>query len=294
MLLTRTQRLAGSISGGCLESDLIERAWKETEAGPALVTYDASSSEDLIWGFGLGCNGSIQVLLQRVDSAWGALEFLESCLVGPGVLGVNVETGQTWWWSAQGGTADGDLRAQCQSLLGQAGTLFSSPIFIQALLPPLRLGVFGAGFDVAPLLAMAKNLGWSTVLFDHRPSVATANAFPEADQICVESYESVELPALDAAVIMTHHYAHDREILARVLPRPIPYVGVLGPKARTARLLNEVSGPDAERVKGPVGLNIGAEGPHEISLSIAAEIQAFFSKRQGGALSSKAGTDHAA
>jgi xanthine dehydrogenase accessory factor len=176
-------------------------------------------------------------------------------------------------------------------------------LFVEYLAPPMPLVVFGAGSDAAPLVRFAKELGWRVTLVDHRPGMAARPQFVSADEVVVARPESVAervpIDARTAAVVMTHNYSHDLSLLELLLRSEARYVGVLGPRARTDRLLGELaeSGTvfdrqELERLYAPVGIDIGAESPEEIALSIVAEIRAVSSGRRGGMLRDRAGAIH--
>lgn len=273
MLLSEGTWLAGSISGGCIEADLIDTAWDRTASGPVLVTYDASSPEDAIFGFGLGCNGVAQVLVQRLPEDGGPLASLEKLLqdrkpveiataISPGS-----RLGQIW-------NRHGELPGDCEYLF-------------ERLEPPQSLLVFGAGQDAIPLIAFAKSLGWFAVVVDSRSSMATRDRFPLADHVVVAAPNSAAsfefFEPNSAVVLMTHSYSKDLELLKQIGESHPCYLGILGPRARTQRLLEDAGFPDLE-VHGPIGLDLGAIGPEEIALSVTAEILAKTRSRSGGSL----------
>lgn len=155
--------------------------------------------------------------------------------------------------------------------------------------------IFGAGQDALPVAQMAKLLGWLVVVVDCRANPISHNRFALADQVILTQRE--RLPQLyslthqpSAAVVMTHNYLDDLEVLKTLLPSTVPYVGVLGPKRRTERLLQELqieatySNSHLEKLYGPIGLDIGADTPEAIAVSIVAEIQAVLVHRMGGFL----------
>jgi xanthine dehydrogenase accessory factor len=171
-------------------------------------------------------------------------------------------------------------------------------IFIETVVPPLRLLLFGAGFDALPLVKFAKDVGWRVGVVDHRPAFANAERLAAADEIF-----NAGLPDLDAeifedentaAVIMTHNYTRDREILPRLLRTNFRYVGALGPKTRTEKILaesgEEFSAVELTKLHAPVGLDIGADTPEAIALAIVAEIQAVLKNRAGGFLRERNGS----
>jgi xanthine dehydrogenase accessory factor len=176
-------------------------------------------------------------------------------------------------------------------------------ILIEYCPPALRLMLFGAGPDAVPLVRLADELGWDPWVIDPRSSFARPERFPEATRVigCEPAETSAQIP-LDrgvAAVVMTHNYLHDREILRALLGSPVSYIGALGPKKRTEDLLvdlrQEGVAPTEERREtlfGPAGLDIGADSPEQIALSIVAEVQAVWAGRPGGWLRDRKGPIH--
>ncbi len=321
MLLTTEGRLAGSVSGGCLEGDLLKKAAWHTRAGAALVTYDSTDEDDIVWGFGLGCNGVVQVLLERVSPEHpGPLSLLRAVLAQrqPGVIATVIaseqgaeQIGRRLLLSPEGETqsslsdpalaksVEADARAVCS--LGESRTQDypltggTVTVFLEAVLPPEPLVIFGASHDAVPLVRLAKELGWHVTLVDTRAAQARPERFPDADAVVACPPEAIAerifLDARTAAVVMTHHYPDDRRVLPALLASPAFYIGQLGPRARTERLLAEISddgfaltADHRRRLHGPVGLDLGADSPEEIALSIVAEIQAVRAGRAGGLL----------
>lgn len=297
MLLSEQQRLAGSVSGGCLEADLLGSAWERTSDGPVLVTYDASADEDIIWGFGLGCNGTVEVLLERIshakECATKVLEGLENCietreplvLVSP--LGGH-ELGRHW--------ALGDplltpsYKSFAEQMLGTSATVIKdiggARVLFEGILPPRRLIIFGTGHDVCAVIDAAKLLGWRVEVVDTKGR-GTFDGFSKADvftAIAAEDISTLGLGGNDAAVIMSHNYLADQAALAQLLDSPCGYIGLLGPRRRTDRILEELGRAHDGRLHSPIGLDIGAEGAEQIALAIVAEIQAFFAGKCGGHL----------
>ncbi len=321
MLLAGEGRLAGSVSGGCLEGDLVKKAHWHTRSGAALVTYDSTDEDDVVWGFGLGCNGVVQVLLERVSpQAPGSLRLLQSVLKErrPGVIATVIGgedaglVGQRVLLMPAGGKegtiADVALLAQVEKdaravLVSQQSRTQTYPlpdgknavVFLEAVLPPLPLVIFGANHDALPLVRLAKELGWHVTVADVRGPQPRPERFPDADAVFAGSAEAlcreVGLDAQTAAVVMTHNYPDDKRILRRLLETSVSYIGQLGPKARTERLLAEISDDGFQvtnahrsRLHGPVGLDLGADTPEQIALSVIAEIQAARAGRTGDSL----------
>ena len=178
-------------------------------------------------------------------------------------------------------------------------------MLIETVAPPVPLTIFGAGDDAIPLAQAAKLIGWHVTVIDARPAYATPERFPTADAVhCLRpeallSSPHVVFPPETMAMIMTHNFTHDLELLRVLLPRPLRYLGALGPKSRTQRLLDAladagVTFPDEAlaRLHGPAGLDIGAETPEEIAISIHGEMQAVLAQRNGGALRDRTAPIH--
>ena len=260
MLLTRDGWQAGSVSGGCIESDLVSTAFDRTAEGPVVVTYDASAPDDILLGFGLGCNGAVDVLMQRLPADGGPLAVVERVLLERRPARLNVFADGSWNTEATPGAS-----------------LLSHPV-----LPPPALTVFGAGHDAVPLARLATHLGWHVTVVDGRSAYAKADRFPDARTLVSPPSKAIRIEPDAAVVLMTHSFAHDAAIL-RWLPKSLPYVGVLGPIHRTRRLLEEI-GIETDELYAPVGLDLGAEGPDEIALAIVAEILAVRRGRPAGHL----------
>ncbi len=178
-------------------------------------------------------------------------------------------------------------------------------VFIEVFEPPVSLVVFGAGSDAVPVARLAHELGWFVTIVDHRAAYVTSTRFPETHELIVcrpeHVAERVRLDARTVTLVMTHNYEHDRSILKTLLNSPARYVGCLGPKRRTEKLLTELRdqeegfAPTSEqlaRLYAPVGLDIGAETPAEIALSILAEIRAVVAGRAAGFLRERVGAIH--
>jgi xanthine/CO dehydrogenase XdhC/CoxF family maturation factor len=287
MLLTPDSWIAGSVSGGCLEADLVQTAWSRTANGPSLVTFDASADQDILWGFGLGCNGTVQVLLERIDDEGGPLAYFADRLDKnlPGCVATILSPGPDFGRHLYG--IESEMRAEVQ------GT--EMDVYFDVLARPLQLVIFGAGHDAMPLAQMAKSMGWRVTVFDRREAFLTQERFPQADDLIVGNSDQVSermtiVPGA-AVVLMTHHYMQDRDILKFALGSSASYVGVLGPRKRTDRLLQDLQDEgflpteeQLQRLHAPVGLNLGAEGPQEIALAVVAEIQGFSRSRNTGSL----------
>jgi xanthine/CO dehydrogenase XdhC/CoxF family maturation factor len=331
MLIPDNGPAVGTISGGCLENDLVEKAKGVMHPEvPTLVTYDSTSPDDIVLGLGLGCAGVVHVLLERLPKNNGLdpLESLSQCLrhrggavasvyMASGNLGDQV--GSRYVLRADNTTAcdlsDADLVARihkdCLALLpmGHSGSLsYPMPkgvaeVFIELVRPPLSLIICGAGPDAVPLVRFAKELGWRVTVVDNRTAFLNREWFSHADQRVFSQpgqiADHMMLTSDDAVVIMTHNYSNDVQLLRGLLSSPVRYIGLLGPRSKAAKLLQHLNDegftPTEEqlaRLHNPVGLDIGAETPEEIALAIVAEIKADLTGNAGGLLRSKPGPIH--
>ncbi|MDZ8258196.1 XdhC family protein [Nostoc sp. ChiQUE01b] len=324
MLITNTGQTIGTISAGCLENDVFEHTQQRMSDGePIVVTYDSTASEDILWGFGLGCNGTVQVLIERLEreSTPNAIAFIQECFhqkhlgIIATVFGfegaVKVKLGSRLLLYPNGKIIT-DIKEPnlIQSLLADSQAAFanqksrvnnyqlplgSAEVFIEVIQPPTALIIFGAGYDAVPVAQFAQALGWDVTIVDCRANEATRARFPILCDVILSRREIVHkqvfINAHTVAVVMTHNYLDDREILQMLLPSPTPYIGVLGPKLRTERLLEDLhlQGIDytteqLKRLHGPIGIDIGADTPEEIAIAIIAEIQAVLTNRNGNFL----------
>ncbi|MGI4834177.1 MAG: XdhC family protein [Janthinobacterium lividum] len=329
MLVTEDGELTGAISGGCLEGDARQRARRAIFQGePALVTYDTRDEEDPRHGLGPGCQGVVRILLEPLDfkNSDNPLEILRGFAQhpAPAVLATVFETDASGLKAAVGqrvllseaGVVRGtpllaaplaeaaratlaERRPQILTIETDAGPVRAS---LEMLLPPLRLVVYGAGNDAQPLVHLAGSLGWHITVVDGRPNLATAARFPEAAEVRVVPVRELEAAVPDPLayhVLLSHNYAYDLAALQTLLASPAPYIGLLGPRLKAQRLLDELDTFPAEQVQqlrerlhSPVGLDLGSETPEEIALAIVAEIQAQHNGRQGRPLRERAGTVH--
>ncbi|MEH1941209.1 MAG: XdhC family protein [Nostoc sp.] len=324
MLMTDTGRTIGTISAGCLENDVFEHTQQRMSDGePIVVTYDNTASEDILWGFGLGCNGTVQVLIERLEkeSSPNAIAFMQECFdrKHSGIIAtvfafegeVDVKLGSRLLLYPDGKTiADIKDPNLIQSLQVDTQAAFtnqkssvknyqlplgSAEVFIEVIQPPTPLVIFGAGYDAIPVAQFAQALGWQVTVVDCRANEATRARFPIACDVILSRREIVDkqvfIDDYTVAVVMTHNYLDDLEILKMLLPSPARYIGVLGPKLRTERLLEDLGQQgivyfpeQLKRLYSPVGMDIGADTPEEIAIAIIAEIQAVLTNRSGNFL----------
>ena len=315
MLMNAAGRSAGMISGGCLENDVRERAHEVIATGkPILVTYDSTAPDDIVFGLGLGCNGIVQILIEPLIAGdeTGLLAFFAACVARRqmGRIATIFQSEKSPLGARVLRWPDGRVTSTCHdpaltSALAQAlqenatrrnavrGVALpdgsNAGVLLETVAPPVPLTIFGAGDDAIPLAQMAKLLGWHVTVIDHRPAYATPARFPTADAVhclrpeSLSSCPEVVFPPESLVMIMTHHFSHDRALLRALLPRPLRYFGILGPKSRTQRLMDG-NEDNLSRLHAPAGLDIGAETPEEIAVSILGEMQTVLTQRPGGLL----------
>ena len=333
MLVTDDGQLTGAISGGCLEGDALRKALHVmSRQQPMLVTYDSMDEEDAGIGIGLGCNGIIQVLIEPIDpnNATNPISLLRSVSTErqPAVLvtlfslqnrtaaqaGTSLLYRQDFLDSALTGNEfyHPTMLADVHSAMDEKLSSFKHYVageehitaFIEYVQPPIWLVVLGAGNDTIPLAEMARMLGWQVTVVDGRPAYAKADRFIAGCQVLVAKpaalLERLTIDERTAFVLLTHNYNYDLAML-KVLAQEKPgYIGSLGPKKKTDRMLEELRAEQVfflpsqlNTLYGPAGLDIGAETPQEIALAIIAEIQAVFSGRTAQSLREKNQSIHA-
>jgi xanthine dehydrogenase accessory factor len=283
----------GNISGGCLEGD-VARIGREVIASgePRMVEFDMTADDDAVWGYGLGCNGAIELF---VEPTAGALESVAALRTGQGSCLVIPLTGPDAGLHHL--ETDGAAAAALRDGTPRVEEVDGERVFYEPLLPPLRLLVCGAGHDAIPLVRQAIELGWRVVVVDVRQALLTAERFgPRVEFANPDPEAAAQALAPDertAAVLMSHNYLRDIAYLRSFLGRPLAYLGVLGPRGRTEQMLAEIGAPEAiERLHAPAGLDIGAEGAEEVAHSIIAEIVAATRGREGGPLRDRRGSIH--
>jgi xanthine dehydrogenase accessory factor len=319
LVLTRSGRMAGSVSGGCVENDVFERALRVLDEGrPALVEYGAA--DGLGFEVGLACGGSIDVLIEPFEpaEAWrvlrGALDRQQTvalciALAPDALLGRQLAVSSGGGAGCVDSALDAALRGEAQRRMGLPGaTVIDFPwrgetarIFIEVFPPPLRLYIVGATHTAIPLCRMAKELGFRVTVIDARSIFATEERFPEADELVHawpdEAFERIELDAAAHVVTLTHDPKFDLRALARALRSEAGYVGALGSRVTHARRVEELrqqgfGEADLARIRTPVGLDIGGRTPEEVALSILAEMVALRRGRDGRPLALRSAPIH--
>ncbi|MGH2580938.1 MAG: XdhC family protein [Actinomycetota bacterium] len=330
LLVPEQGDLIGNISGGCLENDVADVARIVMHDGVArVVSFDLTADDEAVWGWGLGCNGAIELFVEPGEKAAevaGALRMalqderpicmvtvLESSTQG-------VDQGSRLLVRPDGSaeTSLGDPaldaaakasaaellsrdRSEIRTLPGSSG---EAKAFVEVLEPPLRLLVCGAGHDAAPLVRAAAGLGWRPIVVDDRDEFLNRERFPEAAGFVrldrpEEVAKAAPIDERTFVVVMTHNFLRDKDYVRSLLGSPAHFIAMLGPGARTQRLMTElreggaaITHENLERIHGPAGLDVGAEGPEEIAAAIVAEIVAVKRGREGGFLKHRLGPIH--
>lgn len=309
MLICEAGGTTGTISAGCLESDVIEHAQLVIRTGAAkLVEYNtASTSDEMVWGLGLGCNGIVRVLVEPLASNSLYIEALRRSYEVRASISVATvyapSVGGRLFIDEEGNVTHenlsdelAEMAAMIASEVRRGGmTSAAREVFFETLLPPVSLVIFGAGQDVLPVVELARALGWQTEVVDPQARAASRSRFAIADRVTLSHPEDVgahvNITPRTMTLLMSHNYSHDLEMLRFLLASPACYIGVMGPRKRTERMLMELAATEAmERLHSPVGLDIGANGPTEIALSIIAEMRAVLDGRRGGMLRERTGS----
>jgi xanthine dehydrogenase accessory factor len=291
-LVERDGRATGGVSGGCLEADVRENALQLLDGGsPRLLHYETGSSEETVWGLGLGCEGAVDVFVQRAEtelfarardflsqgSPFGLAEpfVIETAIKGPHLGRVEIA----------------NRPARGESRVEERGP---DTLFVDVLEPPPSLLVFGAGDDSRPLASLAHEVGFQVTVVDHRSGFLTEERFPRPARLVLRRADEgvPKLTRHHFAVVETHSLQHDRDWMRALVDQPLAYLGLLGPRARKKQLFHELGVREHERVYAPVGLDLGAEGPEQVAISILAEMLAVRAGREPLHLRAKRGGIH--
>lgn len=332
MLVDEYGNITGAISGGCLEGDALRKALHALHKQKnKLITYDTSDEDDAIVGAQLGCNGIIQVLFEPLDyqDSLNPCELLKSVLAQKNSLAIVVQFNLDRS-KEQAGTIlliDENLKytgkqpgkevldlilEQAQLTLENKRSYFAEfsidgetqHLFIQNYQPPVKLIIVGAGNDAQILAQQAQLVGWEVIVTDGRPTHANIERFTSSCQVIVtkpeQTLENIEIDQRSCFVLMSHNYNYDLAVLKLLLAEDqIPYIGILGPLKKYERMQNdlesegiELSEENRNKIHAPIGLEIGAETPSEIGLSILSEIQSVLTQTSGRPLREKSEPIH--
>ena len=274
------------LSAGCLEEDLKWKAKQVLESGKAQIyTYDMQDETDLSWGQGAGCNGILHIFIEPLtrtlrQNLMKLKAFLDA---GISVLHIKQFNGNFEFlrggYFPQNGEPFGDAfpAFMIEKLFGKSDTRSTDKngqFYSYHYRSRPRLILFGAGPDAKPLVRFAAQTGFSVTVYDHRPALCNRENFPEAEQ-CITGFpdgadQNLDIVEKDFAVIMTHNFQKDKELLRILMHKKLSYLGILGPCRRTERLLEGKEIPPW--ISSPAGINIHAKGAEEIAISIIAEM----------------------
>ncbi|HET9487874.1 MAG TPA: XdhC/CoxI family protein [Chryseosolibacter sp.] len=320
MLISDDGKWVGSISGGCLEGDALRKARQVMmDKKPLTVTYDTRENSNQNLGIGLGCNGVIDVLIEPVDTTDNhhPIKLFERLIASKEpvalatVFSNSRYTGEKLLISRDMEVLIPFSDKRLNDLvLPDLGEVFKTKrseakkytfeekpleVFVELIQPSISLIIFGGGFDARPVSQLAKSLGWEVMVTDECVAHIAPVFFPTADKLSLCQRQFIDrdfnITPFTACVLMSHNYEYDRDVLKKLLLSPAPYIGILGPRKRFDKMMTEyesegilLSGDDLHRIHSPIGLDIGAEAPDEIAVSIISEIQGKFANRSGGFL----------
>ncbi len=325
MLVTDDGQITGAISGGCLEGDALNRALLAAyQKENKLITYDTTKDSDAAFGVQLGCNGIVHILFEYIDAEqdYNPIALLRELIQyrshaviavqyaleqrdrqrGTFLL-VKEDSGTQKSFASVASSISYNLQQDINQVLEnkrshQTAIIeegVSQDILLEHIAPTIALFIFGAGNDAQPLVELATILNWPVTVIDGRATHATARRFPKAKRVLIapasEAIAQLSIDSYSVAVLMTHNYNYDRDVLRQLIQSDSPYIGLLGPKKRFDRLITELNEhgnrpdlSDMTRLFGPIGLDIGSETSEEIALSILSEIKAVMSNRDGRSL----------
>ncbi len=309
MLIKANGDATGTVSGGCLEADVMERAKRVLKTGVAEVfRYDTTADENSVFSLNMGCRGVLRILMEAVDANSGSVATIRSVYEDrKAVCGGVVIRSEAASLPVGRRMAFGESVSELPSLHDDLRTFADSrsnyetvtydvdgefvEVAFERIDPPVRLYIFGAGADAVPLADAAHGLGWDVNVCDHRPAFLTNERFPKCDALIGLDRDTApewNVDGLTAFVLMNHNYERDKTMLPGALKSEAFYIGALGPRRRTEQMLEEISDKFTEdelaRLRTPAGLDIGGDTPEAIAISIVAEIQSVLKHRGGGPL----------
>jgi xanthine dehydrogenase accessory factor len=307
LLVREDGSAVGNLTGGCLDAEIVEAAHEVDRTQTAkVVTFDLTGEEEAILGWGMGCNGVLEILVEPAAAARSAGRVVAEAVlqrrrtaVLTVIAGDARAVGERWWQVESGelvgptGEVPTFLAASAARnalAAGRTGVVAvpsqAGPVqaFIEVLQPPPRLVVCGAGDDAVPVTRRGADLGWDVVVVDHRRFLLHPDRYPEGTTLVHADRNVAEKLPVDGnthVVVMSHNFLRDRDYLGAALRTQARYIGMLGPRLRLQRLLDDLgrdgvllTARDGARLHGPAGLDLGAQGPDEIALSIVAEVLA--------------------
>jgi xanthine dehydrogenase accessory factor len=305
MMISSDGQIFGTLSGGCLESDLAEWAKIAIEQNKPM-TRSYNLSENDLWGLGIGCKGSLDVLIlpiERESLFWNKLKE-EVCKNQIITLVFDINSGEGWLLNdhnqvlAQNGeNLSGDLLNDISSV-GKQEKQFANVVnegnnrfVIDTVFPLQRVVVSGAGHDAVPVVELAIKSNFDVIVLDPRTQFNQESRFPGANHIIAEpeTIDALSHSLHDSFwIIMNHHMERDREALRLALQTNPKYVGLLGPIKRSNELLESIGSVYSDQmIYSPVGLDLGAETIEEVAISIISELLAVRNEKTSGHLKGK-------
>ncbi|MDR6563531.1 MULTISPECIES: XdhC family protein [unclassified Arcicella] len=303
MLIVDNGTWFGAVSGGCLEGDVLRKARQVMQDGiPRIVVYDTMDDSQNAFGIGLGCNGIIDILIEPLvpEDSSNLIEILANYVQNTETIQyatvIATQSPETMPIGKRF-AVNNQLAAYFPmipfQLLIEEGLIEHTDctLFYETIKPDIQLLVVGAGYDAVPLVSLAQQVGLTITVTDDCIAHITPKRFHEASCLVysrrTDFVEKLPVNKYTAAVLLSHNYGYDKDALTYLIGTDVAYIGILGPKKRGQMMLDELNIQDEDvlsKIHYPVGLDIGAETPEEVALSIIAEIKAFFAKREGGKL----------
>ncbi len=323
MLITKNGEMYGTVSGGCLEADVLERAKRVMTTGAAeIFTYDTTVEEDSVFSLNMGCRGVMRILIEPVGRETGIVAKLRevyrtrtsvatAVLISSGPSGLAVGRRIYAGTTEEDGFSDPDRLLDLVPQLRDDLLTFSGStshfeaieyetegglleFAFETLRPAVQVLILGAGADAIPLAEIAGSMGWEVKVFDHRSAFLHRERFPGATELVMVDRDKVPAVVADdrtAVVTINHNYQRDKMSLGAALHSDAFCVSALGPKKRTQQILAELTASgvvfDPERLsrlRSPAGLDIGGDSPETIAIAVIAEIQSVLKHRTGGPL----------
>ena len=300
MLITEDGSWIGGVSGGCLEGDTLKKALYAIHKNEIVkVTYDTRDDDPSQIGIGLGCNGLIDVLIVPIIEKDNPIEVLKKVIDRriPSTLVTSLLDGNTkdYTYNSCQNKLLSKYILDAQSKIKSCKIDLDEGYFIEIIPPEIVLFVFGKNYDVIPLAKITKNIGWKIKVIAN-PQKTSKDIYNLADEVLHPSKPLADIDYYSAALLMSHDYKTDKENLIKLQAFDLKYIGLLGPKKRKDKMLDELQKVGVtiitNNLYGPMGLDTGANSPEEIAVSILAEIRCCFEDREGGRLRDRQGHIH--
>lgn len=316
----------GGISGGCLEGDALKRAQIAINKNKSsIVVYDTMDDDSHQIGVGLGCNGRIEVLFTPIDpsDSNNPIEFLKTitstrktevllqCLSHNSdrddLINTFFPVGALDELSKVTGLQISDLKSAINTskhkrkskvfnLENDEGLKFE--MLVELIHPKIKVICIGDNYDVNAFTSIVEELGWEIHVAGKIRKLSKEVFQTAASVYTYEEARNIEVDDYTAVILMSHDYKTDLSLLKHFITKDVPYIGLLGPKKRMQKMQSEISEQEEvdlnslPNLYAPVGLDIGAESPEEIALSIVSEIVATLRKREGRSLRHRKGPIH--